>query len=243
MRGLRLCVTARSARTLRSPIPRLPTEFPPARDYPKPDEPWKTPHRGLLRSWTYTDSLLSSTPAGRNSRRLGRGDRSSTPQSAAGSLTSVSEDHADEPNTTNRICSFTVVGSSSLSQLFSISFRRQVAIIRYFSEIRDRDVDARDRASLGHRRTALGGRRAPAHRPTRGCSTATLSSQTGARWRSKTPRQRPARRRVAPTTEERPVRIVLGFPFQWVCELLNPAPVPAAIDDIANCRPAETESP
>jgi len=64
----------------------------------KPDEPWKTPHRGLLRSWTYTASLLSSTPAGRNSRRLGRGDRSSTPQSAAGSLTSVSEDHADEPN-------------------------------------------------------------------------------------------------------------------------------------------------
>ena len=96
----------------------------------KPDEPWKTPHRGLHRSWTYTDSLLSSTPAGRNSRRLGRGDRSSTPQSAAGSLTSVSEDHADEPNTTNRICSFTVAGSSSLSQLFSISFRRHVAIIR-----------------------------------------------------------------------------------------------------------------
>jgi len=74
--------------------------------------------------WTYTASLLSSTPAGRNSRRPGRGDRSSTPQSAAGSLTSVSEDHADEPNTTNRICSFTSIREhSSLSQLFSISFK------------------------------------------------------------------------------------------------------------------------
>jgi len=31
--------------------------IPPARLL-KPDEPWKTPHRGLHRSWTYTDSLL-----------------------------------------------------------------------------------------------------------------------------------------------------------------------------------------
>jgi hypothetical protein len=57
------------------------------------------------------------------------------------------------------------------------------------------------------------------------------------------PPQGPAQRRVAPTTDEPPVRIVLGFPYQRVSELLNRAPVPAAIDDIANCRPAETKSP
>src|SRR6185312_16864295 len=102
----------------------------------KPDEPWKTPR--IASRWTYTASLLSSTPAGAQFATA----RARRPiKHTAGSMTSVSEDHADEPNTTNRICSFTSIREhSSLSQLFSICFRRRVAIIRYFSENRDRDV-------------------------------------------------------------------------------------------------------
>jgi len=58
MRGLRLCGNGKVGQDIAIAHPSPDDEISPCPRLLKPDEPWKTPHRGLHRSWTYTDSLL-----------------------------------------------------------------------------------------------------------------------------------------------------------------------------------------
>jgi hypothetical protein len=99
-------VTANPARTLRSPIPRLTTEFPTAA-IAQTGRALENAASRIASRWTYTASVP---------RAVRNGSGAATDQAP------------------------------------------------------------RDRPSLGHRRTVIGGRPAPAHRTTRGCSTAALSS-------------------------------------------------------------------